>query len=149
MLNFNHERLRYFPTVSGCNLADFSSIAVTGARQARVALSAAFEYVMKREAFGKALMDQPVVRHRLAVCGAQLESLWAWIEQFVYQMTKLPKSQADVELGGLTAMCKAQAGKVLDECARCSVLLFGGNGFTKTGQGEIAERIYREVPGMR
>lgn len=38
MNNFNHERL-------------FISIGVT--RQARVALSAAFEYCMKREAFGK------------------------------------------------------------------------------------------------
>lgn len=38
---------------------------------------------------------------------------------------------------------------VLDECARCAVLLFGGNGYTTTGQGEVAERIYREVPGVR
>jgi len=29
------------------------------------------------------------------------------------------------------------------------MLLFGGNGYTKSGQGEIAERIYREVPGAR
>jgi acyl-CoA dehydrogenase len=40
MTNFNHERL---------------SIAVGVTRQARVALSSAFEYVMKREAFGKPL----------------------------------------------------------------------------------------------
>lgn len=58
-------------------------------------------------------------------------------------------TQADVELGGLTALAKAQAGRVLDECARCAVLLFGGNGFTKTGQGQLVERIYREVPGAR
>lgn len=125
MMNFNHERL-------------YISIGVT--RQARAALSAAFEYVMKREAFGKALIEQPVVRHRLAKAGALLETQWAWVEQFVYQMTKLKKGEADVELGGLTALCKAQAGIVLDECARCAVLLFGGNGFTRTGQGEIAER---------
>ena len=124
MTNFNHERL---------------TIAIGATRQARVALSAAFEYCLKREAFGKVLMDQPVVRHRLAKCGALLESQWAWIEQFVYQMTKLKKEEADVELGGLTALAKAQAGIVLDECARCAVLLFGGNGYTRTGQGEIAE----------
>ncbi len=134
MTNFNHERL---------------TIAVGVTRQARVALSAAFEYCMKREAFGKTLMDQPVVRHRLAKCGAELESQWAWVEQFVYQMTKLSKAEADVELGGLTALAKAQAGRVLDECARCAVLLFGGNGFTRSGQGELAEMIYREVPGAR
>ena len=134
MTNFNHERL---------------TIAIGVTRQARVALSAAFEYCLQREAFGKALMEQAVVRHRLAKAGALLESLWAWVEQFVYQMTKLKKEEADVELGGLTAMAKAQAGIVLDECARCAVLLFGGNGFTTTGKGEIAERIYRDVPGAR
>ena len=84
-------------------------------------------------------MDQPVVRHRLAKCGALLESQWAWVESFVYQLSKLPKKAADEQLGGFTAMCKAQAGIVLDECARCAVLLFGGNGYTRTGKGEIAE----------
>ncbi len=124
MTNFNHERL---------------TIAIGVTRQARVALSSAFEYCLRREAFSKTLMEQPVVRHRLAKCGAELESLSAWIEHFVYQMTQLNKQEADKELGGLTALAKAQAGRVLDECARCAVLLFGGNGYTRTGQGEIAE----------
>ncbi|PNS18991.1 Acyl-CoA dehydrogenase [Sphaceloma murrayae] len=134
MTNFNHERL---------------AIAVGATRQARVALSSAFEYCLKREAFGKTLMEQPVVRHRLAKCGAQLEAQWSWVEHFVYAMTKMPKEEADVELGGLTAAAKAQAAMVLNECAQCAVLLFGGNGYTRTGQGEIAERLYREVPGNR
>ncbi|RMZ68977.1 acyl- dehydrogenase [Pyrenophora seminiperda CCB06] len=134
MTNFNHERL---------------IISIGATRQARVALSAAVEYVLKREAFGKPLVDQPVVRHRLAKAGALLESQWAWVEQFVYQMVHLPKVTADVELGGLTAMVKAQSGIVLNECAQTAQLLFGGNGYTKSGQGELVERIYREVPGIR
>jgi alkylation response protein AidB-like acyl-CoA dehydrogenase len=125
MQNFNHERL---------------SISIGVNRLSRVALSSAFEYVMKREAFGKTLMEQPVVRHRLAKCGAELESHWAWIEQFTYCMTKLTEEEANRELGGLTALAKAQAGKVLEVCASTAVLLFGGNGYTKSGQGEIAER---------
>jgi len=124
-------------------------IAIGVMRKCRVALGAAVEYTMKREAFGKSLMDQPVVRHRLAICGAQVESLSSWIDQFVYQMTKLSKPVADAELGGLTALAKAQAGRVLEECARTAVLLFGGNGFTKGGQGQLVERIYREVPGAK
>ena len=63
--NFNHERL---------------TIATLVATQARVALAAAFEWVMRREAFGSPLIDQAVVRHRLAKAGAELETLWAWIE---------------------------------------------------------------------
>ncbi|KAG7039147.1 putative acyl-CoA dehydrogenase [Colletotrichum scovillei] len=134
MHNFNHERM-------------FISVGVT--RQARVALSAAFAYCMQRRAFDKTLIEQPVVRHRLAKCGAILESQYAWVESFAFQLSKMPKKTADEELGGLTALCKANAGIVLDECARCAVLLFGGNGYTRTGKGEIAEKIYREVPGAR
>lgn len=134
MTNFNHERL---------------SIAISVTRQCRVVLSSAFAYVLKREAFGKTLFEQPVVRHRLAKAGVLLESLSAWIEQFVYQLTIMKKEDADVELGGLTAAAKAHAGMVLKECADCAAILFGGNGYTRTGQGEIAERMWREVNGNR
>lgn len=132
--NFNHERLL---------------IAIGVCAQARVALSAALAYTLKRQAFGQPLIAQPVVRNRLARAGAELESLWSWVESFVYSMIHLPKATADIELGGLTALAKAKAGLVLNECAQCAVLLFGGNGFTRTGQGEVAERINREVFGAR
>lgn len=152
MTNFNHERL---------------VIAVGVTRQARVALSAAFSYCLKREAFGKTLMDQPVVRHRLAKAGAELESMWAWVEQILYQLVHLSKEEGDRQLGGLTALAKAKSAMVLNECAQTAVLLFGGSGFTKTGQGELVEGMFarfsvcvwnklttplailRDVPGAR
>lgn len=134
MTNFNHERL-------------LISMGVT--RQARVALSTAVEYAMKREAFGKTLMDQPVVRHRLAKAAADLETLQALIFEFVYQLNHLSKAEADVKLGGPTALLKAKAGMVFNECAQTAVLVFGGNGYTRTGQGELVEKIYRDVMGAR
>ncbi|KAK4503646.1 hypothetical protein PRZ48_004561 [Zasmidium cellare] len=134
MNNFNHERLL---------------IALGVARTSRVCLSTAMGYVMKREAFGKALVEQPVVRHRLAKAGAELEMLQAWLDQFLWQMVHLPKQDADKRLGGLTALVKAKAGMVLNECAQNAVLLFGGNGFTQTGQGELVEHVYRDVMGSR
>lgn len=84
-------------------------------------------------------MDQPVVRHRLAKAGGLLESQWAWVEQFAYQMTRMRKDDADRELGGMTGLLKAQAGMVLRECADTAMLLFGGNGYTRSGQGELIE----------
>lgn len=100
MTNFNHERL---------------AMAIGATRLARVALSAALEYCMRREAFGKPLLDQPVVRHRLAKSGALLEAQSAWIEQLTYQMCTMSSTEIDVKLGGVTALAKAQAGIVLDE----------------------------------
>lgn len=124
MTNFNHERL---------------TIAVGVTRQARVALSAAVQYCLKREAFGKTLMDQPVVRHRLAKAGAELETMHAWVEQILYQLCHMSKEEGDLRLGGITALAKAKSAMVLNECAQCAVLLFGGNGFTASGQGELVE----------
>lgn len=106
-------------------------------------------YVLKREAFGKPLIEQPVVRHRLAKAGAELEMMQAWLESMLYATTQLSNAEADTRLGGLTALVKAKAGMVLNECAQTAILLFGGNGYTRTGQGEIAEKIYREVMGAR
>lgn len=85
MQNFNHERL---------------AICIGANRLARVALSSAFEYVLKREAFAKPLIEQSVVRHRLAKAGGQLEMHWAWIESFCYQMTKLNEAQANAKVRG-------------------------------------------------
>ena len=62
MTNLDHERL---------------TIAVDVTRQARVTCSTAFGYCLKREAFGKTLMDQPVIHNRLTRVGAELKTLQA------------------------------------------------------------------------
>ncbi|ETN44483.1 uncharacterized protein HMPREF1541_10153 [Cyphellophora europaea CBS 101466] len=134
MQNFNHERLL---------------IALGATRQARVALSAAVAYALKREAFGKPLMSQPVVRNRIARAAAELETLQAYGLEFCHQLNHLSKNEADEKLGGPTALLKAKAGLVLNECAQTAVLVFGGNGYTRTGQGELVEKIYRDVMGAR
>lgn len=61
----------------------------------------------------------------------------------------MTKQAADAKLGGITALLKARAGIVFNDCAQTAVLLFGGNGYTRTGQGELVEKIYRDVMGAR
>ncbi|KAJ2991821.1 hypothetical protein NUW58_g2378 [Xylaria curta] len=85
MTNFNHERLY---------------IAVDATRLTRAVLLAV------------TIVDQLVIRHRLAKAGGLLESQWAWVEQFAYQMTQMPMDDADRELGGMTSLLKARAGIV-------------------------------------
>ncbi|KAJ3548246.1 hypothetical protein NM208_g1109 [Fusarium decemcellulare] len=130
LTNFNHERL---------------SLAISATVQSRKLLSTAFDYVIKREAFGKPLIDQPVVRNRLGSAGADLEAQWAWIEQLTYSMKILPKEEADRLLGGQTALAKVRAGKLLGQCAEQAQLLLGGNSVTLTGQGQLVEMISREI----
>ena len=106
-------------------------------------------YALKRHAFGSPLASQPVVRNRIARAAAELETLQAYGLEFCYALNHLPKSEADARLGGPTALLKAKAGMVLNECAQTAVLVFGGNGYTRTGQGELVEKIYRDVMGAR
>jgi acyl-CoA dehydrogenase len=94
-----------------------------------------FEHVSS----GGLLAEQLVVRHRLAEVGALLESLTVWVEQFAFMMPTLPHQQADVLLGGPTALLKAQAGMVFKKCADTAVLLFGSNEYTRPGPGQPVE----------
>ena len=48
-------------------------------------------------------------------------------------------------LGGLIALLKAQCTTVLEFCAREAAQIFGGLAYTRGGQGDKVERLYREV----
>lgn len=130
MSNFNHERW---------------GIVVQATRFARVCFEEAFKYAHKRKAFGKRLIDQPVIRNKLAHMGRHVEATQAWLESVTYQMTKLShKEQAQV-LGGPIALMKAQSTQTFELCAREAAQIFGGLAYTRGGQGEKVERLYREV----
>jgi alkylation response protein AidB-like acyl-CoA dehydrogenase len=53
-----------------------------------------------------------------------------------------PELQA-IRLGGPIALCKAQASRTFEYCAREAAQIFGGLAYTRGGQGEKVERLYR------
>ncbi|KAH8808108.1 long-chain specific acyl-CoA dehydrogenase [Xylogone sp. PMI_703] len=128
--NFNHERLW---------------IAFQAIRWARTCLEDAMAWCQKREAFGKTLIEQPVVRHKFGHMARQMESLQAWTEQIIYELDNMSQAQASKLLGGTTALLKVQSGiaakYIADECVK----LMGGLGLTKTGQGARIEGIARGI----
>jgi alkylation response protein AidB-like acyl-CoA dehydrogenase len=74
MSNFNHERLWIvFQTI----------------RSARICLQDAFEWAIKREAFGKTLIEQPVVRYKFGIMAKEVEALQCWAEQIVYELDNM------------------------------------------------------------
>ena len=97
MYNFNHER--------------WFIIAYTLAGT-RGCIEQAVRWAHQRKAFGKRLIDQPVVRHKLAHCIAELESVHNWYENVTYQMTRLPYEQQSIKLGGAVSLLKLQATRV-------------------------------------
>eukprot|EP01117_Protostelium_nocturnum_P013518 TRINITY_DN5050_c0_g1_i1.p1 TRINITY_DN5050_c0_g1~~TRINITY_DN5050_c0_g1_i1.p1 ORF type:complete len:563 (-),score=249.06 TRINITY_DN5050_c0_g1_i1:118-1806(-) len=130
LANFNHERW---------------GIAAQATRFARVCFEEAFKYAHKRRAFNKRLIDQPVIRNKLAHMARQIEATQAWVESITFQMTRLTYKQQAQLLGGPIALLKAQATQTFEYCAREATQIFGGLAYTRGGQGEKVERLYREV----
>ncbi|CAO1627632.1 unnamed protein product [Parajaminaea phylloscopi] len=131
--NFNHERM---------------TIAYISLRYSRVCLEDAFAHAKRRIVFGKPLIEQPVVRHKLAQCAREVEALQSWCETLTYEQSQLTTEQSNVATGGRCALLKAHAGIVFEKTARESLQTLGGLGLTKGGTGERIERLYREVQMM-
>ncbi|KAG0167792.1 hypothetical protein DFQ28_002891 [Apophysomyces sp. BC1034] len=130
MHNFNHERL---------------GIVMQANRLSRVCIEESFKYSLKRKTFGLRLAEHAVIRNKFGHMIRQCEATHAWLESVLYQIKTLPaKSQPEL-LGGPIALLKAQSTQTFEYCAREAAQIFGGLGYTRGGQGEKVERLYREV----
>jgi len=127
MLNFNNER--------------FVGIVMTN-RGSRACISEAIRYARLRKTFGKRLIDHQVIRHKIAEMAYRVESVQSSIEHICYQMKT---GVSPVAIAGPISLLKVQATRTMEFCAREASQVLGGNAFLRTGQGEIVERIYREV----
>jgi len=130
MYNFNHERW---------------STAVGAISFSRVLVEESMKHAFKRKTFGKRLIEHPVIRFKLAQMAKQVEAAHAWLELITYQMKVLPHSEQNRVLGGPIALIKAHASQVFELCAREAAQIYGGLAYTRGGQGEKVERLYREV----
>jgi len=129
MYNFNHERW---------------GLCAQGVRLARVCLEEAMRYAHKRKTFGVRLIDHPVIRNKLAHMARKVEATQAWLEICTHQLATMSHEEA-MQLGGPLALLKAQTTQTFEYCAREAAQIFGGLSYTRGGQGEKVERLYREV----
>ncbi|CAG8551724.1 10983_t:CDS:2 [Dentiscutata erythropus] len=130
MHNFNHERM---------------GIAVQASRFARVCYEESMKYAHKRKTFNKTLVEHPVIRNKLAHMARQIEATHAWMESLIHQTNFMHGEEAMTRLGGPIALLKAQATQTFEFCAREAAQIFGGLSYSRGGQGEKVERLYREV----
>merc|ERR1719191_1659102 len=130
MYNFNHERWL---------------LAAQAARMARTCLEESLRYARLRKTFGKFLIEHQVIQHKIGEMGRLCEATQAWVENITFQMNTMSKEEQNARLGGHIALLKLQSSKAAEFCAREALQVFGGAGYTRNGQGEKVERIYREV----
>lgn len=121
MLNFNGERIGM---AAGCN--GFS----------QVCLDEAVSWARERTVFGGRLIDQQVVRHKLAEMARHIKATQAFLELTAWRIEQGESPVADI------CLLKNQATKTMAFCASEAVQIHGGMGFMR---GTKVERIYRDV----
>ncbi|KAI9260225.1 acyl-CoA dehydrogenase/oxidase [Sporodiniella umbellata] len=128
MYNFNHERW-------------YICGAVTGATRALI--EDCFKWAVQRKVFGKPLIEQPVIRNKLAAMVSQLEAVENWLENITYQMCNMTYQEQSIKLAGPIALLKYQVTRVAHNVSDDACQIFGGRGITRTGMGRSAEAFQR------
>lgn len=70
-----------------------------------------------------------------------LEPTQTYVEEMIYRSIRTPS----LEFSPLAAMLKVQAAHNLEKVSRECQQIFGGLGYSRTGQGQRVEQISRDV----
>lgn len=124
MSNFNGERM---------------SLAAMSLGFSECCYDEALAWARERKAFGTALVNHQVVRHKLVDMRMRIESTRAWLNS-VAQRADKGEIGADWVAG--VCMLKNHATQTMQFCADQAVQTLGGMGFMR---GTASERVYREV----
>ncbi|KAI1087361.1 acyl-CoA dehydrogenase NM domain-like protein [Rostrohypoxylon terebratum] len=126
--NFNHERW---------------TMACATIRQCRTIVEECLKWSHQRLVFNKRLIEQPVIRQKLAKMIALVESNQSWLETITYQMCNMPYKQQAQHLGGPIGLLKMSITRAAHEIADEAVQIFGGRGLTQSGMGRVVEMFHR------
>ncbi|KAB8261004.1 acyl-CoA dehydrogenase/oxidase [Aspergillus pseudonomiae] len=128
MSNFNHERF-----MMACGTI----------RMAMTVVEECMKWCNQRIVFGKKLIEQPVMRQKLARMISLCESNQAWLESIAYQMCNMTYKEQATHLGGPIGLLKSHATRAAQEIAEQATNIFGGRGLTQTGMGKVIEMFHR------
>jgi len=128
LANFNHERW---------------TMCCASIRQSRFIVEECMKWAHQRSVFGKRLIDQPVIRAKLAKMIALVEANQSWLETITFQMNNMPYSEQAKHLGGPIGLLKMSITRAAHEIADESVQIWGGRGLTQTGMGKNIEMFNR------
>ncbi|KAI9313275.1 acyl-CoA dehydrogenase/oxidase [Dichotomocladium elegans] len=137
MSNFNHERWM----ITACAIPT-----------ARLAVEDCFKWAMQRKVFNKRLVEQPVIRNKLASMIAKVESAQNWLENLTYQMNHMSYKEQSDKLAGPIALCKYYSTRMVHDISDEACQIFGGRAITQTGMGRYIEALQRtykvfSIPG--
>ena len=125
MANFSQERLGL---AAGMNA------------YSQICIDEAIAWAKERKTFGKPLIENQVIRHKISEMSRMVNATRAYMELLTWKVMNGEKPTADLSL------LKVQASKTMEFCAREALQILGGAGYLRanSGPGKV-ERIYREV----
>ena len=113
----------------------------------RQALSIALNHTSQRKAFGKALIDQPLMQNVLADLALESEAATALALRLARSFDRAASSEHErVMQRLLTPVAKFWICKRGSHFAQEAMECLGGNGYVEEGGEGIMARIYREMP---
>lgn len=124
MHNFNSERLMMSAQCYGL---------------AKCCIDEAVAYAKERHTFGKPLIKNQVIKHKLVDMNIRTESVKAWLDLLAYRVDQGETPIADL------SMLKVMATQNLEYVANEAMQIFGGAAYMR---GNKVERIYRETKVM-
>ena len=112
----------------------------------RHALSLALNHTSQREAFGKRLIDQPLMKNVLADLALESEAATALALRLARSFDRPGDAHEQVMNRLLTPISKFWICKRGSHFAQEAMECLGGNGYVEEGGEGIMARIYREIP---
>ena len=88
-----------------------------------------------------------MIKFKLGEMARQVDATTAQLEFLTYQLQNIPREEhfSHLDLIMDISLLKVQATKTFEYCAREAAQIFGGASYVRGGQGEVIERLYREV----
>jgi len=106
-------------------------------------LSEVYKWAHQRKAFGKSLLQQPVVRQHLAKMTAEVEAVTAAHEMLTFQMCQMDPIQQGEKLASKVSLLKYYSTRVAQQVSDDAVNILGGRAITSSGMGKFVERFNR------
>jgi len=112
----------------------------------RAALSLALNHTRQRQAFGKALIDQPLMKQVLADLALESQAATALALRLAHAMDQSDQPHEAQLARLLTPIAKFWICKRGSAFAQEAMECLGGNGYVEEGGQGLMARIYREMP---
>jgi alkylation response protein AidB-like acyl-CoA dehydrogenase/predicted heme/steroid binding protein len=132
----------FYYTMSNFNTERWGMVC-SGNRLSRLMLEECFRWSMARKIFSKRLIDQPVIRAKLAAMAAEIESVHSMLEDLTYQMCNMSPNDMNSVLAGPIALLKYKQTRVANMVADNACQILGGRALTRSGMGVLIEKFQR------